>query len=58
MSHDTEVHCAIPHIASQHESTRIILPVGKLPQCDTGNIDVARTVNYPDRITACLQWDR
>lgn len=48
ISHDTEVHCAIPYIASQCESTWIIPPVGKLPQCDTGNIDVARTVNYPD----------
>lgn len=48
ISHDAEVHCSIPHIASQCESTWIILPVGKLCQCDTGNTDVARTVNYPD----------
>lgn len=40
--------CAMPHIASQCESTWIILPVGKVPQCGTGNIDAARTVNYPD----------
>jgi len=48
ISDDTEVHFAIPHNASQCESTWIILPVGKLPQRDTGNIDVARTMNYPD----------
>lgn len=58
ISHDTEVHCAISHIASQCESAWVILPVGKLPHRDTGNTDVARTVNYPDGITACLRWDR